>query len=445
MENKELEPSAENKQTENISTEENKSALKTAPEEEKVSEEIKSEKDSLKTNEIPSEVINKKSEKITEEKKPAKSKNSTPKKKKSSGKKPVKNAKKKKKVNTSVFGGIISVTIVLTISIVLAVKGISIGMEYWGVGKSDKGVSFNIPQGASNDKIADILKENGIIESKDLFALALKIRKPEVLYPGDITLRPSMGYTEVIEQLAQMRESYKTVRVTIPEGANLVTVANLLEKKKVCKADDFMFEFNKNQGYDFENKINVSKDAFYRMEGYFVPETYEFYVDDSAYNVTKIIREQFEKVFTEDMYKKVDESGLTLNQVMTLASIVQLEAENVKQMPYVASVFLNRLNNKTTFPKLQSDTTKNYVTRVIKRQADSDASIDHYAKCYDTYRCEGLPAGPICNPGVDAINAVLNPAKTDYYYFCNNLKTKKTYYAKTLKQHERNLKAAGLK
>ena len=70
--------------------------------------------------------------------------------------------------------------------------------------------------------------------------------------------------------------------------------------------------------------------------------------------------------------------------------------------------------------------------------------IEHYTECYDTYKCKGLPAGPICNPGMAAINAVLEPKKTDYYYFCNNLKTGETFYAKTLDEHEENLVKAGL-
>ena len=360
-------------------------------------------------------------------------------------KKKKRTSKKESKVNKSVFGGIILSTVILTVSILIAIGGISVAMEYWGVNKSDENISFNIPEGSTNDDIADILVDNGVIKNKFLFKVALRISKPEALYPGDITLQPSLGYTEIISKLSESRKSYETVTVTIAEGENLLSIAKKLEKKKVCSASDFLFEFNKSQGYDFENKIKSNEDTFYRMEGYFFPDTYNFYVGDSANNVTRIIREQFEKKITDKMYKRMDEINMDLNEVMTLASIVQLESENTKQMPKVASVFLNRLNDPETFPMLQSDTTKNYIKNVIKTQADNQTSIDHYTECYDTYQCSGLPAGPICNPGLDAINAVLYPEKTDYYYFCNNLKTGKTYYAKTLKQHEKNLVKAGLK
>lgn len=351
---------------------------------------------------------------------------------------------KPSKFNGTIFGGVILTCIILTTSIVLAITGISIATEYYGIGKSDNDVIFNIPEGSTNENIADLLYENGIINNKTLFLLALKIEKPETLYPGDITLQASMGYPDVIEKLSTQRKKMKTVNVTITEGMNLLEVANLLEKNKVCKADDFLFEFNKDQGFDFEKDLGVSKDAFYKMEGYFFPETYNFYVDDTAYNVTKIVREQFQNVLNADIMRQVKANKLSLNQIVTLASIVQMEAGSEKEMPKVASVFINRLNDPDTYPNLQSDTTDKYIEKVIKKKAVDTTSADHYAQVYDTYKCTGLPASPICNPGLAAIKAVLNPEKTDYYFFCNNLATGETFYARTNEEHNANLRKAGL-
>lgn len=351
---------------------------------------------------------------------------------------------KPSKFNGSIFGGIILTCIILTVSIVLAITGISIATEYYGIGKDDKDVIFNIPEGSTNENIADLLYENNIINNKSLFLLALKIQKPQTIYPGDITLQASMGYSDIIEKLATQRKKLQTVNVTITEGMNLLEVANLLEKNKVCKADDFLFEFNKDQGFDFEKELNVSKDAFYKMEGYFYPETYNFYVDDTAYNVTKIVREQFQNVLNADIMSQVKANKLNLNQIITLASIVQMESANEKEMPNVASVFINRLNNPDVYPNLQSDTTYKYIDKVIKKKAIDSTSAEHYASLYDTYKCTGLPVSPICNPGLAAIKAVLNPAKTDYYFFCNNLATGETFYARTNEEHNVNLKKAGL-
>ncbi len=355
-----------------------------------------------------------------------------------------KKKKKKSRFNGTIFGGIIIVAIILTVSLLIAVTGIKLGMEFYGIGKSESDIRFNIPQGSDNDRIADILIENGVIQNKTLFKIALKLQHDPVLYPGDITLQPSNGYQDIIEKLSVQRESYKSVTVTFAEGENLVTVANKLEEAQVCKADDFIFQFNRDQGFDFEKQIDKNADTFYAREGYFYPDTYDFYVNDSAENVARKVKEQFQKHYTSTIQPKLDGQKLSFSQIMTLASLVQLEAASVDEMPNVASVFINRLNDPDTYPMLQSDTTSNYIKNVIKTQADTTTAITHYTESYDTYSCKGLPAGPICNPGIEAIKAVMNPAKTKYYYFCNNLTTKQTFYAETLEEHEANLKKAGL-
>lgn len=113
------------------------------------------------------------------------------------------------------------------------------------IGKTDEDIRFNIPAGSTNSEIADILVNEGVIKNKKLFMLALKFEKPAAIYPGDITLQPSSGYSEIIEKLSQMRESYKTVSITFTEGENLLDIAKKLEDNEVCTADDFLFEFNK--------------------------------------------------------------------------------------------------------------------------------------------------------------------------------------------------------
>lgn len=390
------------------------------------------DEDEEKTNNTP---VRKENEKHTD----------TPKKRKKRSKK---GRKKKKKggigFNGSIFGGIILVTIILTVSMLLAVGGLTVGMEFYGIGKDENDISFNIPEGSTNEEIADLLFENGIIKNKDLFLMAVKLMKPKKIYPGDITLKPSMSYSDIIEEMEVQRERYETVTLTFIEGSYLVDIADQLEQANVCSADDFLFEFKKDLGYKFESYITDNENAFYSREGYCFPDTYEFYVGDTAYNITKILREHFDSKITDSMYTKMNSMGLTLNDTMTLASIVQLEAANVDEMPRIASVFLNRLKDPDTFPMLQTDTTYKYIDQVIKKKAGNDDMVAHFTEYYDTYAIDGLPAGPICNPGIEAINAVLNPEKTNYYYFCNNLETGETFYAETLEEHEANQIKAGL-
>lgn len=353
----------------------------------------------------------------------------------------------KTKVNSSIFVALIVVCVVLTVSFAVAIFGINMGMEYLGVGKKDVVITLNIPSGADSSDITNLLYENGLIENKTLFKITLKIKKAGAsLKPGDVTLKPSMGYDSIIQELCTMRESYETVSITFREGISLYEVAQLLQENDVCSADDFIYEFNsENFGYDYENAISTSAEKFYKNEGLFFPETYSFYVGDSAYNVVRKIREQFENVMIEnDLYSKIEKSGMSLEEVIILASIVQGEAANTEDMKNVASVFINRLNAPEEFPKLQSDATDNYYTNVIAPQNGDTTSLEMFRDAYDTYAKNGLPSGAIGNPGLDAIMAVVDAPKTNYYYFCSNLSTKECFFAETLSEHEENLIKAGL-
>ncbi len=158
--------------------------------------------------------------------------------------------------------------------------------------------------------------------------------------------------------------------------------------------------------------------------------------------VAKKIYRNFDARITPDLYGRMNDLDMELEEVLTLASVIQAEAANTKDMKMVASVFFNRLNNPDEYPLLQSDPTTNYVEEIIMPNVEfkSEAMF----KAYDTYQGAGLPPGPICNPGLDAINAVLYPAETDYYYFCSNLETGEFYYAETLDEHNQNLVEAGL-
>lgn len=127
---------------------------------------------------------------------------------------------------------------------------------------------------------------------------------------------------------------------------------------------------------------------------------------------------------------------------MILASIIQKEAASEEEMKTIASVFINRLNNSEEYPRLQSDTSNSYIENVIKKVLTVEYQEMYDA--YDTYVCTGLPVGAICSPGLSAIEAVLNPEDTDYYYFCSNLETRETYFAQTYSEHLENLETAGL-
>lgn len=365
---------------------------------------------------------------------------------------------KKKKVNSSIFSGIILTIIILTISTVIALTGITVGLEFLGIGKSTSTIKLNIEESYSIDDIADALYNKGIINSKFLFKLCVDIKNAEdKIVAGDIELKPSMSYNDKINALMTSRQSFETVDITFPEGTTLYEAAKMLKEKGVISSvTDFIYDFNSLKlGYDYEDIIDSGSEKFFAMEGYFYPDTYQFYLDSDNETVISTIRNVFDTKFTDEMKTRAEELNYTLDEVITIASIVQLESATVEEMPTIASIFSNRIKDgpynrfNEYIARLQSDPTSNYYSKTITSVASelqnyTTAEVNAFKDKYDTYEREGLPVGPICNPGIDAINAVLYPEDTDYFYFCHDIKTKKGYYAKTLSEHNENLVKAGI-
>ncbi|MCM1579537.1 MAG: endolytic transglycosylase MltG, partial [Ruminococcus sp.] len=252
-------------------------------------------------------------------------------------------------------------------------------------------------------------------------------------------------YGDLIEELQQEALNPREfVTLTFPEGIRLDDAAAKLEEAGVCKADEFIRTINSAEfGFNFESRVKSSAKKYYKMEGYFFPDTYEFYLEEDPLNVVKKVFRNFDYRVTPDYYGRMEDMDMTLEEVMTLASIVQKEASKPRDMKMVASVFHNRLNDPETFPLLQSDPTSGYARDVVA--AGLEVYSQSICDAYDTYKGSGLPPGPICSPGLDAIEAVLYPGESDYYFFCSNLDTGEFYFAETLAQHERNLVTAGLR
>ena len=355
-----------------------------------------------------------------------------------------KKRRKKRGHGHLVFGLLLS-AFIISVSILAAVFILKWAKELLGIDKSEREVVLDIPMNSSTVDIAEILYNEGIITDINLFRVFSKFKGADGTYiAGSHILSPKMNYNQIIEVLQEEIEKQReTADIVFPEGITLYEAAQKLEEKNVCNAAEFIDAFNtSNFGFDFEEKVKVSSMKFYKMEGYFFPDTYQFYVEEDPRIVAKKIYRNFEARVTPDLYGRMKDLDMELEEVLTLASIVQAEAANTRDMKNVASVFYNRLNNPDEYPLLQSDPTTNYVEDII--MPNIEVRSKKIFEAYDTYQGAGLPPGPICNPGLDAINAVLYPAETDYYYFCSNLETGEFYYAETLEEHEQNLVEAGL-
>lgn len=336
-------------------------------------------------------------------------------------------------------------------------------IDYTGINNNEFQVMVEIPENPSVNQVADILKTNGIITDKDFFIKYVESQEDfDRFVGGEFNLSSAMSYGRIMDALLISKTKRVTVEVTVIEGMTAYQVGELLEENHVCRAEDFMKFYRKRMNvYDFELRLKDNPYKFNQMEGYLFPDKYEFYVNnelrdypDKEIDTTKDaevaarkIYSNFNSKITKTMYKQMGEMGLTLDEVITLASMVQSEVNNLEDMRMVASVFLNRLEAGGDVSKLQSDPTVFYVQDYIEpyyKGSGITTSLAAISNAYDTYECDGIPAGAICNPGLDAIGAVLDAYDTDYYYFCANEETGETFYGKTLEEHQENLKKAGI-
>ena len=345
---------------------------------------------------------------------------------------------------------IIMVAIIVAIIIVFASIGfgyIYLQQDAAGKGRDEGKVVFKIEQGQSTQAIISNLKEEGIIKHDFWYKFYLsKTGEGANIQAGTFTLDKDLNYQEITGIITEAKQYRETVTVTFPEGSTAVQFANIIEKSGLCTAEEFLDVANNGDFSDltFWNKISVDEPLFLKAEGYLAPNTYEFFKDDSVYNIVYKLYAQFDSLITDEMYARMDEIGFTLSETITLASLIEEEAGNPENQPGVSGVFTNRLQEDSPYPKMGSDVTWHYVTDFIQPYYGGEENTpDEIVNSYwteDGYAESrvGLPVGPISCPGNNAINAALYPEEHDYYFFLTDL-TGKYYYAETYDQHLNNV------
>ena len=337
-------------------------------------------------------------------------------------------------------GALIYVAVLVAISAIFSIYTMSFVNDIFGNNRSDDVVTITVAENTSTNKLISQFKKNGLIKRKGLCKVFMTVTSGmhkstdfKTYLSGVYDLKPSMGLEKMLLSCQEVQKN-ETVTVTIPEGFNISQIALKLEKAGVCTTADFYGNLEKAVfDNDFLSGIENRTARYQYLEGYLYPDTYEFFVGQSASSVIRKLLENFDDKWTEEYDQRAKELGMSIDDVITMASIIQKEAGDAEQMPIIASVFYNRINS-SSFRCLQSDATTVYVTKFIKPNV-SAGEADTYSQKYDTYKCIGLPAGPICCPGDDAIYAVLWPAETDYYFFGHDT-SGKMYAAKT--EAERN-------
>lgn len=231
-----------------------------------------------------------------------------------------------------------------------------------------------------------------------------------------------------------------TVTVTFPEGYTVTQIAQRLEESGVCSAEDFLNEVN-NPSAEILSTLGIENpdERIFTLEGYVFPDTYEFYKQENAESVIGRFTDNYISKITEADKTRANELGYTMDEILTIASIIQKEAGIDSQNDKVSSVLHNRL--KTSTP-IQCDVTVVYLNDYCLPYLENGLSEEEKSN-YNTYKCPALPKGPICNPGYDAIQSALYPEQTDYFYFVTD-SNMNYYYASTWSEHIANCKKAGI-
>jgi len=309
------------------------------------------------------------------------------------------------------------------------------------VSESQEEVVFEVNSGESLNAVLPRLEESGLIKNSLFAKIYIKLNHTGSLAAGKFALTPSMSTAEIIETITDATKLiHDDITITFIEGEWLKHMAEKFESDLGIDADELMTLWNDKDylkslmdEYPFLTEEIFNEDSRYLLEGYLMPNTYAFAKGSDAQTVTKKLLDQTLKVYNK--YKdEIAQHELSVHELFTLASIVQYEASKIEDMKMIAGVFYNRLDIGM---KLQSSVTVCYA--IDKEKSDSWKSCEvnpTFDSPYNTYMVQGLPPGPILNPGADAIEAVLAPTESDYYYFMADVYGDGTvYYAETYAQH----------
>ena len=303
--------------------------------------------------------------------------------------------------------------------------------------------AFEVASGSSLSSVSRKLEEAGLIHNHTVFKyMADFMGMGQKIQSGDYELSRSMSATEILDQLISGDGKPLTARITIIPGWTIEDIAAYLVEQKILNKPDEFLELCRTgenySGYYFIEEMMKTGDAdkrLYALEGYLSPNTYEIYTSSSADTIIKRLLSQTEAAYSLSYDERAQELGMTMDEVFTLASMIEKEAKTA-DFARVSAVFHNRLRQNMT---LGSDVTIKYVSgseKMVLSSSDLDVNSP-----YNTYQREGLPVGPICNPSMGAVVAALYPDEQfiaqKYLYFCSkDPDSGELFFSRTLKEHE---------
>jgi len=324
---------------------------------------------------------------------------------------------------------------VLVVSAVLAGIGWLLINDFCAFNKGPVETTIEVTAEDDLNSIADKLHDADLVQYKWFFKIFAKMDKAESkIGVGTYELNSNMDYLALITAMHNSSGNLtsETVRVTIPEGYTAAQIISLLAQKGV-NTEEALTEAAKTYDFSYDFIDNTSEDIS-RLEGYLFPDTYDFYVGEKASSALKRLLDNFNNKMNDERMNKVEGSGYSLKEIITIASLIEKETDGTDHAN-IASVIYNRLSDSGehgTYGMLNIDASLLYAL------PDHEGSITNEDKQmdsrYNLYKYAGLPPTPIANPGIAAIDAALEPASTDYYYYALG-KDGRHHYSTTLQEH----------
>ena len=293
--------------------------------------------------------------------------------------------------------------------------------------------TIKVKSGMTTGAIADALLEKGLIRNRTAFLLAARqAGLDKSLQAGEYAFSRSMNVGQIIEIMAKGITVYS--EFTIPEGFTVEQIAGLLEEKGLARKERFLALAKIYSPFDKTDRPDVK----YRAEGFLFPDTYRIGRGASEEMILQTMAKEFAEKFTPELQAKAQAIGLSTYEVIVLASLIEREVQLAKERPMVARVFLNRI--KIEMP-LQSCATIQYILGYAKEELTiADTQLP---SPYNTYLHQGMPPGPVANPGLSSIQAALNPAEGDWLYFVVDGKTGGHRFSRSLAEHEAAIQQIG--
>ncbi len=279
--------------------------------------------------------------------------------------------------------------------------------------EDNQDIYVTIPKGTSTSKIAAILKEKNLIKNEFYFRYTAKSKNlGSSFQAGEYKMNRTMYQDEIMTKLVSGDVYIETVKLTIPEGFELRQIIDRLSSiEELNLSKDKLYDLVENEDFNYKFLEEVPKGEN-RLEGFLFPDTYEVKKDINEKEILSLMLNRFNSVFKEEYYEKAKNLNMSINEVITLASIIEREAKVNEERPLVSSVFHNRLSQKRL---LQSCATVQYILGERKENLTyADLEIE---SPYNTYKYLGLPPMPIASPGEASVKAALYPAETDFLYF----------------------------